>query len=141
MGEGQTPIGMILSFVIFIAALVFVAVIFYNSPSPTGQVVSEFEEENYLGEPFELRAWVVDSEGVSLDVKNVGGRDHFINSFEIEGCGSGDVGKTLAVGDSEILEAECSLVDGTEFGGKIKVVYSEAGGAERTVEGFVKDFV
>jgi len=142
MSKGQVPVGMLLSFILLIVVLAFVAVFFYGSSTPTtGQAVAESEEEtkaasNHLDWPFELRAWVVDSEGVSLDVKNIGEADYSISSFEVDGCGSVEVGKSVLVGESRIFEVKCNLVEGEMFSGEIRIVYS--GGV---AEGFVSDLV
>lgn len=140
MERSQVPIVMLLSFIIFIFALVSVGIFFYESSSPTGQVVSE--EVNFLNGPFELRAWVVNKAGVRLDIKNDGPKDYLITSLEVDGCGSIDFGRQIISGESRIFEVKCSLAEGTEFNGKITVIYSDsAGGESKVIEGNVKDFV
>ena len=141
MGGGQIPVAMIVGFVLFILALGLIAIVFYETSSPTGQVVLEEEKANFLNYPFELRAWVINPEGIGLDIKNNGKSDYLIQSIEIEGCGRIDVGKAVIAGESKIFEVKCSLTEGTEFDGGIVVRYSSEGEEGFTAEGNVADSV
>ncbi|MBU0466878.1 MAG: hypothetical protein KJ718_06275 [Nanoarchaeota archaeon] len=138
MEKAQGPIGVVVGFAILI--IVFVIIGFAFKPSTTGSVVSE-EKANFLNGPFELRAWVVNKDGVKLDIRNAGPRDYLINSLDVEGCGSISWGKQIVSGESRIFEVECSLVEGEEFSGKIGIVYSFSGREDATVEGNVRGAV
>lgn len=140
MNKGQSKIYLFLGMILIVTAgLLFIVV---SRGGPTGEVVLEVERENYIDEPFELRAWVASASGVQLDVSNVGPEDLVIREFNVEGCGDVDRLGLLSGGGSIVYSFDCSLAGGSEFSGEIRLSYSVGGSEEVLVsEGFVRDFV
>lgn len=147
MNKGQSKIWVVLGFIFLITAFVLVIIVFrapsaenFNT-SPTGDVVTEIEKTNYINPPFELRAWVINPNGIQLDVKNLGSQSAVIRDFSIEGCGRSDRLGLLNPEESGFYEFSCS-VPGPEFEGKIRIQYSlDNSNDVLSAEGFIKDFV
>jgi hypothetical protein len=142
MKKGFGAVSIIVGVVAFV--LILVLVFFAVRPTTTGQVVSENENlrKNFLGELFELRAWVVSAEGIKLDVKNNAEENYVVESLSVDGCGSTSTGSEVKAGESRIYTVECSLTENVEFDGKIVLVYSAVDGSEKlVVEGNVNDMV
>jgi hypothetical protein len=148
MKRGQSPwmviVGLALLVVIILIGFLFKSMI-------TGQVVSEDQQreipgvvsqENYLSGVLEMHAWVINENGVKLDVKNLGDKTFLIRSLEVSGCGSANQDVLIGPGDSKILSVSCSLGKGTSFEGNVAIVYSEMNSKEsQTSRGNVKDVV
>jgi len=151
MKKSQGPVGVVIGLAL-LAVLLFVLAFAFDART-TGQVVSldDSEEdldvpevvlENRLSEPFELRAWVVSSTGVRLDVGNLADEEYWVKTLAVTGCGSQETNQVISSGESEILVVECSLPQGSEFNGDVSLVYQRVGGGEEMISnGFVSDVV
>jgi hypothetical protein len=143
MKKGQGPIGIILGLAVIVFLLIVIAWAF--RPTTTGQVISDNEaneKSNFISEPFELRAWVVNNEGVQVDIQNSGTEDYLINSVEVKGCGFTEYGKRLNVGESWLFPISCNLNPGEKFRGIVIVNYSPVeGGVEKNSFGSIEDIV
>jgi hypothetical protein len=140
MKKGQGVWGIVVGFGVI--AFLVVVIFWAFRPTTTGQAVvnEETKENNYLGEPFNLAAWVVGLDGIRLDIENDGGADYIVEDVEIMGCGNVGFGREVKKGDSEIFFVECSLVKGENFDGIIFVRYLDDG-EEHSSTGNVKDVV
>ena len=150
MRKAQGPVGVVVGLLALV--IILFVIVFAFRPATTGQVVSLDDEEpevgvetldvNSVSLPFELRAWVVASDGIRVDVKNLGEEDYWVKTLAITGCGAHEQNKVIMPGNSEILVVECSLNQGAEFEGEISLVYRKIGGGpEQVSKGVLKDIV
>jgi hypothetical protein len=129
--------------VLVIIAIAVVVVLFVLAFAlPEGERDSIVTQYNLLEEPFELRAWVIDADGVTLDIGNVGSEDLVVNSVSVIDCGGSSYGGMISAGDSRLFEIPCELDVGTEFRSNISVSYSVSGSQEELViNGRISDLV
>jgi len=143
MKKAQGPIGIVIG--LFVLVILLFIFLIFSRGSTTGGVVTEFEEnkvlQNYIDAPFELRAWVISSDGIRLDIENTGATNYVIEVIEIVGCGTSDIERTISAGRSELFGISCQLEEGTEFNGFIKIIYSGNNGETMAVSGSLRDFV
>lgn len=141
MKRGQGPVGIVLGLVVVIFLLGIIAWAF--RPNTTGQVIAQDDVEkiNFLSEPFELRAWVVDASGVQLDIKNSADEDYSVESIQVQSCGATAYGREIKAGDSRLFQITCALNQGEKFSGIVIVRYSLADGSEKEAFGNVRDIV
>jgi len=148
MKRGQSVAFFIVGIVVMIGLLGIAAWSF--TPGISGQVVSEVPEDssaeirtsNYIAEPFQLRAWVVNGDGVNLNIRNVGDETFLVRAVEVAGCGSTDYGLGMKRGNSEIFDIRCDLIPGQSFSGAIIVEYStESDTSVRRAYGNLDDVV
>ena len=144
MKKGQGPIGIIAGLTVMIFLLIVIAWAFWPKTT-TGQVVSgipEDEKNNFIAEPFNLKAWIFNAEGVQVDIQNSGNEDYLVKSVEVKGCGVTDYGRELKKGESELFPIKCGLSPGEKFSGILIVTYSSADGTtEMNAFGNVEDVV
>ncbi len=147
MKKAQSPLGIVVGLSILVV-LLFVFVFVFRPPT-TAQVISEADKDsknsaaqNFLENPFELRAWVVSPESVQLDIKNIGSEDYLVKVLEISACSSKNQDKIIKVGESKILSVDCSLKESSSFESEIILVYTTIGSAQHSVaKGKVSDVV
>lgn len=143
--RGQGAVSVIVGIIVIIGLLGIIAWSF--TPGITGQVVSDNSEielnaVNYLAEPFQLRGWVINENGVKLNVKNIGGETFIVKGVEVEGCGRNENELELRNGNSEIFEIDCNLGKGQNFVGAIVLGYStESEVVVKKVYGNIDDIV
>jgi hypothetical protein len=141
MKRGQGPIGIIIGLII--VGLLFGVVAWAFRPSTTGQVIlnSEETQENFVSEPFELRAWVVNVKGIQLDLMNRAEGEVFVKSVEVIGCSTTEYSQMMNPRESMLFFLPCNLDGGETFSGAIVVHYSSTDGTDAKAIGNVKDVV
>ena len=149
MKWSQSPIGIVIGLTL-LAVILFV-VTFTNRPSPTGQaVLTENGQDNgdrgvlrnFIEDPFSMGAWVVNSEGVKLDIKNNGVSNYTVESLAVENCGIAEPEEVIVSDKNKLVSVKCTLEEGEVFSGEIIIIYREIGNNKDLIaKGFVEDLV